>query len=79
MEFVVRALRGWAVPYVVPIAQAREAFDDEGRVRDGSVAGQLRLLGSEVVRVSRLFASSGTEDAEAECARASEKVAATTG
>jgi len=79
MEFVVRALRGWAVPYVVPIAQAREAFDDEGRVRDGSVAGQLQLLGSEVVRVSRLFASSGTEDAEAECARASEKVAAATG
>lgn len=79
MEFVVRSLRGWAVPYVVPVARAREAFDDEGRIQDGSVAGQLRLLGSEVVRVARLFAASGTEDAEGECARAREKVAAATG
>ena len=28
MEFVVRALRGWAVPLVMPIAQAWKAFDE---------------------------------------------------
>ena len=76
MEFVVRALRAWAVPYVVPVAQAWRVFDTEGRILDESVAGQLRLLGSEVVRVAGLFASTGLDDPEAECARASETVAA---
>ena len=27
MEFAVRALRGWAVPYVVPVAAATRVFD----------------------------------------------------
>jgi FMN reductase len=27
MEFAVRALRGWAVPYVVPVASAYRVFD----------------------------------------------------
>jgi NADPH-dependent FMN reductase len=30
MEFVVRALRGWAVPLVMPIAHAWKAFDKQG-------------------------------------------------
>ena len=30
MEFVVRALRGWAVPLVMPIAQAWKAFNEKG-------------------------------------------------
>ncbi|MGH9444937.1 MAG: NADPH-dependent FMN reductase [Terriglobia bacterium] len=30
MEFIVRALRGWAVPLVMPIAQAWKAFDRNG-------------------------------------------------
>ncbi|MGH9022627.1 MAG: NADPH-dependent FMN reductase [Acidimicrobiia bacterium] len=51
MEFVVRALRGWAVPLVVPVAQAWRAFDDEGRVSDSAVEGQLRALGREVATV----------------------------
>lgn len=76
MEFVVRALRAWAVPYVVPIAHAGRAFDEAGRVLDETIARQLGLLGSEVVRVARLFAASGAADAEAECARASENVVA---
>lgn len=51
MEFVVRALRGWAVPLVVPVAQAWRAFDDQGRVADSAVEGQLRTLGREVATV----------------------------
>ena len=35
MEFAVRALRGWAVPYVVPIAAATQVFDSAGRIQDG--------------------------------------------
>src|SRR5205085_6148164 len=30
MEFIVRALRGWAVPLVIPIAKAWDVFDAEG-------------------------------------------------
>ena len=33
MEFSVRALRGWAVPYVVPIASAARVFDAPARSR----------------------------------------------
>ena len=33
MEFSVRALRGWAVPFVVPVSSAARLFDDEGRLR----------------------------------------------
>jgi FMN reductase len=41
MEFIVRALRAWAVPLVLPVAQAWQAFDEDGRVRDDMVARQL--------------------------------------
>ena len=34
MEFVVRALRGWAVPMVIPIPRAWEAFDEHGNARE---------------------------------------------
>lgn len=34
MEFVVRALRGWAVPLVMPIAQAWKVFDEKGAPQD---------------------------------------------
>ena len=56
MEFVVRALRGWAVPLVIPIPQAWRVFDKEG-VHDETVAEQLRVLGREVTRVANQFAS----------------------
>jgi FMN reductase len=52
MEFVVRALRGWAVPLVLPIAQAWKAFDEHGQARDLQLAEQLRALGREVARAS---------------------------
>jgi FMN reductase len=59
MEYVVRALRGWAVPLVLPISKAWQAFDDDGAPHDAGVAQQLRTLGTEVVRAARQFASDG--------------------
>jgi FMN reductase len=56
MEFVVRALRGWAVPLVIPIPQAWRVFDQEG-LHDETVAEQLRVLGREVTRAAKQFAS----------------------
>ena len=46
LEYVVRALRGWAVPLVIPISQ-RQAFVD-GEIVDERVLQQLRALGHEV-------------------------------
>ena len=76
MGFSVRALRGWAVPYVVPVATASRVFDAEGRVRDETVERQLRTLGGEVVRVAGVFAADRSAQREPECAKAAERVAA---
>ena len=76
MEFCVRALRGWAVPLVVPVAGAGRAFDNEGRPQDEAVERQLRMLGSEVVRVAEHFAVHESPDHETECERARERVEA---
>lgn len=74
MEFAVRALRGWAVPYVVPIAAASRVFDSEGRIHDEAVERQLTTLGSEVVRVTARFASDDSVHRGTECADAAERV-----
>lgn len=76
MEFAARALRGWAVPYVVPIAGALGAFDRDGRVRDDAVRAQLETLGTEVVRVSERFAADGLLHRLTECDEAADRVAA---
>ena len=76
MEFAVRALRGWAVPYVVPVASAWQAFGDDGEVREQAVAIQLGTLGEEVVRVAERFATHESPDHQAECNQAAERVAA---
>ena len=55
MEYVVRALRGWTVPLVVPIARAQDAFDEEGRLKDDRTGQQLALLGRELVAAARRF------------------------
>src|SRR5437763_321655 len=57
MEFAVRALRGWAVPFVVPVAAAARVFNREGRIREPTVGLQLKTLGEEVVRAARRFSS----------------------
>ena len=76
MEFSVRALRGWAVPFVVPVSSAARLFDDEGRLEDEAVERQLKMLGSEVVRVAEHFRVEETPDHATECEKARERVAA---
>lgn len=76
MEFSVRALRGWAVPFVVPVSSAARLFDDEGRLEDEAVERQLKMLGSEVVRVAEHFRVQETPDHATECEKARERVAA---
>jgi FMN reductase len=76
MEFSIRALRAWAVPYVVPVAAAARVFDPTGRVQNEGVALQLRTLGGEVVRVAERFAADTSLHRADECERASERVAA---
>jgi FMN reductase len=77
MEFATRALRGWAVPYVVPVASAAGVLGADGQIQDPAVQRQLETLGSEVVRVAERFAGHDSPDHAAECERAAERVAAT--
>jgi FMN reductase len=76
MEFAVRALRGWAVPYVIPVAAAFRVFDSEGRVTDEDIELQLRTLGAEVVRVATRFANQVTPQRVRDCEESAERVAA---
>jgi FMN reductase len=62
MEFSVRALRGWAVPLVLPVAQSWQVFTPDGRLTDTAVADQLRALGAEVARAANQFRENGTCD-----------------
>ena len=74
MEFSVRSLRGWAVPYVVPVAQATRVFADSGAVQDELVEQQLQLLGEEVVRVAERFVRDPTLHRQSECDDAADRV-----
>ena len=76
MEFSVRSLRGWAVPFVVPVASAARLLDDEGRIDDEAVERQLKMLGAEVVRVAEHFRVEESPDHAAECEKAMARVAA---
>jgi FMN reductase len=64
MEFIVRALRGWAVPLVVPIPQAWRVFQ-EGQVLNNTFAAQLRALGGEVAKAAEHFAATPMTSPEA--------------
>jgi FMN reductase len=74
MEFSVRALRAWAVPYVVPVG--RHSFEADGSVRDQGARAQLHMLGTEVARTSQRFAVEPEADREAACAESAGRVAA---
>ena len=69
MEFIVRALRAWAVPLVIPIPQAWGAIQG-GQVLNDSVAAQLRTLGAQVVRAAEHFAAGRITTADAARAEA---------
>jgi FMN reductase len=62
MEFSVRALRGWAVPLVLPLPHSWQTFDPDGHLTDPTTADQLHALGAEVVRAARQFRRDGTCD-----------------
>ncbi len=62
MDFMVRALRAWSIPMVLPVARSWRTFDPEGRLVDEMVGTQLRELGAEVVRAARQFQAEGTCD-----------------
>jgi FMN reductase len=69
MEFIVRALRGWAVPLVIPIPQAWRVIQ-HGEVLNESIATQLRALGAEVARAAGHFAAGRITSSDAERAEA---------
>jgi len=76
MEFATRALRAWAVPYVVPVASAARIFDESGRIHDAAIETQLSALGGEVARVAERFMADASLHREAECEQAAERVTA---
>lgn len=57
MEFMVRALRGLAVPLVVTIDRASQAFDANGNAKEPELDTKLRTLGREVVRIASKMSS----------------------
>jgi len=75
MDFSVRSLRAWAVPYAVPVSGATATFGASGAVADELIESQLRALGAEVVRVAERFARDPALHRPAECQRAAERVA----
>lgn len=62
MEFIVRALRAWAVPLVLPVGRSWQVFAADGTIRDETVETQLRGLGAEVVRAAAQMTAHGTCD-----------------
>ncbi|HEX8708553.1 MAG TPA: NADPH-dependent FMN reductase [Pyrinomonadaceae bacterium] len=70
MEFIVRSLRGWAVPLVIPIPQAWRVFDEQGQTHDERVTEQLHALGHEVTRAASRFAAQPPTTPEAAEAQA---------
>ena len=64
------------MPFVVPVPSAARLFDDQGRLQDEAIERQLKMLGSEVVRVADHFRALESPDHEAECEKARERVAA---
>ena len=75
MEFSSRALRAWAVPYVVPVGAAYRVFDSDGTIKDEAIELQLRTLGAEVVRVAERFSADPSLHHMAECEEAAARVA----
>jgi FMN reductase len=75
MEFIVRSLRGWAVPLVVAVGPVSIAFDANGNLQDDAARRQLETLGREVARVASLFAAGKLANAQAECEAAAQRAA----
>ncbi len=79
MEFIVRALRGWAVPLVVPIPQSWQAFDETSKPSDPQIEGSLKALGKEVARIAQRWSGKEIADPGAACAEAAKRLAGVAG
>lgn len=55
MDFAVRALRGWVVPFAVPVNASTDAFDTDGTPHDRALEARLASLGRMVVEAARRF------------------------
>ena len=53
MEYMVRAMRGWTSPLVIPIQKAWQLFDQDGNISDPKIELQLKTLGEQVVKSSQ--------------------------
>ncbi|WP_294203805.1 NADPH-dependent FMN reductase [uncultured Sphingomonas sp.] len=54
LRSIVHALRGWPTPFAAAVNTQQTRFDDEGRISDPAVEGQLRLVGQQVARFAPL-------------------------
>ena len=74
MDFIVRALRGWAVPLVVTIPQSFKAFDEDAKSTDSQIEESLKALGREVARIALRLSRKEITDAAAACAEAAKRL-----
>lgn len=79
MEFILRALRGWAVPLVVPIPQSGQAFDETSTPSDPQIMKSLTGLGKEVARIAQRLSRKEIVDPASACAEAAKRVALVAG
>jgi len=54
LRSIVHALRGWPTPFAAAVNSQQTRFDEDGRINDASVEGQLRLVGQQVARFAPL-------------------------
>lgn len=54
LRSIVHALRGWPTPFAAAVNTQQTRFDEEGRISDPAVEGQLRLVGQQVARFAPL-------------------------
>ena len=57
LRTVARSLRAWVIPEQVSIAQAWQAFDDSGRIKDTNLEERLLNVGQQVARFAYLHTS----------------------
>jgi FMN reductase len=54
LRSIVHALRGWPTPFAAAVNSQQTRFDEDCRINDASVEGQLRLVGQQVARFAPL-------------------------
>ena len=62
LRMVGRALHAWVIPEQVSVAEARQAFDAEGRPRDPRTEGALLEVGRQVARFAFLHSSAQVQE-----------------